>query len=181
MKTVNKSELLARLELMVEHHLNEATVKYQQSTMAVLAAPSANGGWSIAQCLAHLNTYGNYYLLKIGEGLRNFSGEPANTFKSSWLGAYFTNMMDPSKSLKKYKAAQIHVPAPVLDADAVVATFIVQQEALLSYLRLASGVDLNAIKIPISIAKLISLNLGDVFQFVVTHNERHIQQANRNL
>ena len=181
MKTVDQSTLLAQLELMVTHHLNEVRVKFQPSTMAILAAPSANGGWSIVQCLAHLNTYGNYYLPKIEQGLRNFSGQPTNTFKSGWLGAYFTNMMDPTKSSKKYKAARLHVPAPIVDAHAVVAEFILQQEALLGYLRLAAKVDLNAIKIPVSIAKLIHLKLGDVLQFMITHNERHIQQANRNL
>lgn len=181
MKTVNKNELLSKMELMVEHHLNEAIVKFQPSTIAILERPSTNGGWSIVQCLAHLNTYGEYYLPKIENGLNNFSGKPSATFKSTWLGNYFINMMDPSKNVKKYKAARLHVPAPVLDAQIVVATFIHQQEVLLRYLKLAAAVDLNAIRIPISITKLISLRLGDVFQFVITHNERHILQAGRNL
>ncbi len=181
MKTVNKNELLASLASMVERHLNEATLKFKPNTITVLEAPASNGGWSIVQCLEHLNTYGNYYLPRIEKGLHNFSGQPADTFKSSWLGTYFTNMMDVSKGAKKYRAAHLHVPAPILDAEVVVEAFIRQQQALMGYLRLASNVDLNAIKIPISIAKLINLKLGDVLQFMVMHNERHMQQASRNL
>lgn len=74
MKTVNKNELLASLALMVERHLNEATLKFRPNTITVLKAPASNGGWSIVQCLEHLNTYGNYYLPRIEKGLHNFSG-----------------------------------------------------------------------------------------------------------
>lgn len=49
-------------------------------------------------------------------------------------------MMDVSKGAKKYKAAHLHVPAPILDAEVVVETFIRQQQALMGYLRLASNV-----------------------------------------
>lgn len=181
MKTVNKNELLAKLTLMVERHLDEATFKFKPNATAILTAPASNGGWSIVQCLEHLNTYGNYYLPRIEKGLHSFSGQPTDTFKSSWLGMYFTNMMDVSKGTKKYKAARLHVPVPLLDAQVVLAEFVRQQQALLGYLRLAANVDLNAIKIPISIAKLINLKLGDVLQFMVMHNERHLQQASRNL
>jgi hypothetical protein len=62
-----------------------------------------------------------------------------------------------------------------------VSEFLDQQEKLLQYLKQARNYNINKIKIPISIAKFIKLNLGDVFQFIVAHDERHIQQANRNL
>lgn len=78
------------------------------------------------------------------------------------------------------KALKGHIPATQLNSYAVVAEFIQQQEKLLIYLRQARKADLD-IRIPITITKLIRLKLGDVFQFLIMHDERHIQQANRNL
>jgi len=43
----------------------------------------------------------------------------------------------------------------------------------------AKSVDLNAVRISISIAKFIKLKLGDVFMFLIAHNLRHVKQAER--
>ena len=182
METVNTKHLLETLENRVESHLEVAVRRFQNLSEQALLQPAANGGWSIAQCLQHLNSYGDFYLPQIEKGLEKFSNRlPKNTFKSSWLGHYFIQMMEPATGKKKYKAFKGHIPAAELDAYAVVATFIQQQEKLLNFLKKAEKVDLNAVRIPISITRLIKLKLGDVFQFIIAHNERHIQQAMRNV
>lgn len=182
METIQKVQLLDTLENRVESHLQQAIYQFQNMNEHDLLRPALDGGWSIAQCLEHLNSYGHYYLPKIREGLqKNHPVPPKNDFKSSWLGHYFIQMMEPNTGKKKYKAFKGHIPAPELDAYAVVADFIQQQETLLGLLRKARSTDLNAVKIPISIARLIKLKLGDVFQFIIAHNERHVQQALRNL
>jgi hypothetical protein len=79
------------------------------------------------------------------------------------------------------KAFKDHVPPANLDAYAEVAEFIRQQEQLLIYLKKSRKNDLNRIKISVSIAKWLKLKLGDVFRFIIAHNERHILQARRNL
>jgi len=182
METLPKEQLLNRLENLVDGHLQQAIQHFQNMTTHNLLQPAANGGWSIAQCLDHLNSYGHYYLPKIQQGItKNVHLKPKDTFTSSRLGAYFIKMMDPETSKKKYKAFKGHIPAPDLDAYAVVAEFIQQQENLLIYLKEARSADLNAIRIPISIARFITLKLGDVFQFIIAHDERHIRQAMRNV
>lgn len=180
MKPVNKYLLLENLETRVERHLADAVKIFQNLPESILLKPSATGGWSIAQCLEHLNRYGNYYLPQIQKGLdKKISG--GNTFKSTWLGNYFTKMMEPSTGAKKVKAFKDYVPPVQLNAHAVVAEFIGQQETLLGYLKQARATDLNAVKIPVSIAKWIRLRLGDVFRFIIAHNERHMVQAKRNI
>ncbi|MCB0619155.1 MAG: hypothetical protein KDC41_10725, partial [Saprospiraceae bacterium] len=64
------------------------------------------------------------------------------------------------------KAFKGHIPERDLDAPAVIAEFIQQQETLLKLIRKARQVDLRAIRIPISLTSLIRLKLGDVFQFL---------------
>jgi len=182
MKPVNKEQFLSTLENKVENHLQEAIRVFQNINEETLLRPAANGGWSITQCLDHLNSYGQYYLPYIQKGLnKNINSINPDTFQSSWLGNYFTRLMDPATGKKKQKAAKIHLPTPNLNAHAVVAEFIQQQETLLAYIKQLRQVDLNKIKIPVSILKWIKLNLGDVLQFLIAHNERHLQQAKKNL
>lgn len=182
METFSKKQLLNSLENRVDDHLQQALRHFQNLSEQQLLQPSSTGGWSIAQCLDHLNSYGHYYLPKIQAGMAKNAHRPSkDTFKSSWLGAYFIKMMDPETGKKKYKAFKGHIPTSNLDAYAVVAEFIQQQENLLVYLKQARSTDLNAIRIPISISRFITLKLGDVFQFIIAHDERHIRQAMRNL
>lgn len=180
MTTPSALNLIDSLEDQVENHLNEAVRVFQNLSSEELLKPAANGGWSIAQCLWHLNSYGDYYLPQIKSGLaKNYPANPA--FKSTWLGNYFTRLMQPGANMKKFKAFKNHVPPEEMDADKVVAEFIQQQEQLLMYLKQARQTDMNRIRIPISILKWMKLKLGDVFRFIIAHDERHLQQAKRNL
>jgi hypothetical protein len=182
MEPVKKSELLSKLETTVEKHLRESVSIFQNLDSDVLLAPSESGGWSIAQCLEHLNSYGQFYLPAIGQAINRSQRNAADElFKSTWLGDYFTKIMDPQTGKKKYKAFKNHVPIVQLDAHAVVAEFIEQQETTLRYLRQARDFNLNDIRIPLSIFKWVTFKLGDAFRFIIAHNERHIQQAKRNL
>jgi hypothetical protein len=181
MNPVKKEDVLQLLESKVEEHLQEAIRVFQNLDDKTLLRPSASGGWSIAQCLEHLNSYGHYYLPCIQKALEKSSNHFPPEFKSTWLGNYFTKLMDPSSGKKKFKAFKDHIPSVHLEASEVVAEFIRQQELLLQYLRRARTADLNSPAIPISIFKWIKLKPGDVLQFVIAHNERHLQQARRNL
>ncbi len=182
MKSINKEGLLNKLENKVESQLKEIIEVYQNQDEAILIRQSTTGGWSIAQCFQHLNTYGYFYLPQIKKGMdKQITDISTTTFKSSRLGNYFTNLMEPGTSMKKMKAFRNHIPDKDLDAHAVVAEFIQQQETLLAYLKIAITKNLETIKIPVSISKFIKLRLGDVLQFIVAHNARHLQQAQRNL
>lgn len=181
METISKAILLDQLETRVESHLKTVISSFQNLNEEVLLKPASNGGWSIAQCLEHLNSYGRYYLPAIQKGINSSKDVLALTFKSSWLGAYFTRLMEPGGKSKAMKAPKEHSPAPELDASKVIAEFIEQQEWLIALIRRSAVKDIGKIRVSISIAKWIRLKLGDVFGFLVAHNERHIQQAMRNL
>jgi len=182
--TTNKLELLKQLSATTERHLRETTSLFQNLSDEKLLSPSASGGWSIAQCLAHLNSYGDYYLPEIKKAIdrkRIHHVDNDEVFNSTWLGNYFTRIMDPSTGKKKFKAFKNHVPSKMLDAHVVVSRYIEQQEGLLHYLDESKYVDINDARVPLSIFKLITFKLGDAFRFIIAHKERHMQQAKRNL
>ncbi len=174
------TKLLNILEKQAEEDLSVAITHFQNMSPQVLLQPSQNGGWSIAECLWHLNSYAHFYYPLISKTLNTQTVNPIPEFKSGWLGAYFTRMMQ-EQNTKKYAAFKNHIPPGQLDSHATVAEFIKQQEQFIDLIRQAAQYDLNAIRIPISITSIVKLKLGDVLQFISAHNRRHINQARRNL
>jgi hypothetical protein len=141
--------------------------------------------WSIAQCLEHLNSYGHYYIpLLEATVLAGENGHIAATsrFRSGWLGNYFANSMQPKADgsiALKMKAVKNHTPASNLDASAVLAIFLEQQQAILNVLEHAKRVNIQKLRVPISIARFIRLSVGDTFRFLIAHEHRHVLQARR--
>jgi hypothetical protein len=169
---------LSGLEDQVEKHLSVVVEKYQNLSAGALTQRPPDGGWSVAECLWHLNSYGDYYLPKIEQGLTKGTTATAR-FTSTWLGAYFTRIMQPGPGMKKMKAFKDHRPPLDIDPHKVVAQFIQHQEVWLKIFRRARSADMNQIRIGISILPWLKLKLGDVFQFAIAHQERHMQQAER--
>ena len=181
MNAQSANHLLDNLEKQVENHLQRAIVVLQNLSEAELNRPATNGGWSVTQCLWHLNSYGDYYLPAIKRGLIAAPKSNNGFFKSGWLGGFFTKLMMPKENATKFKAAPQHTPPLQLPAAEIVAEFIRQQEELIQLLRKSRNLDIENTRVPISISQWVRLKMGDVFQFLIAHNERHLQQAQRNI
>jgi hypothetical protein len=181
MKPKENSVFLRELKDQTANHILQAKERFAVLNKDQLTKKANNDGWSIVECLEHLNTYSDYYLPEISKKLGMGNTKSVQSFKSGWLGNFFVNMMNPEKGNKKYNAAPKHIPVINKDADTIVNDFIKNQERLLDLLTNSQNINLNKVRIPISINRLIKLKLGDIFSFLVMHNERHVQQALRNL
>lgn len=175
-----KSDLLNMLTKNVRLQLEDVTGKYDLLPPDMLNKSAIDGGWSIAQCLEHLNTYSAYYLSLIKSAIQRYNHE--NTvYKSTLLGAYLNSLMGDDGGGKKYKAKPRHQPAAILNAREVVERFKHYQVELLQYVREAEKTDLNKGRLPVSINPFLKLSLGDVLVFMELHQKRHLAQAARNL
>ncbi len=187
MPVYNTEKLLGYLSDHTESFLNKAVTEWQTLPHGVFSHKVSDEKWSANQCLAHLNSYGRYYLPQIENAIhiaRQQASDPADTFTAGWLGNYFTNMMLTDASgvpTKKMSSPKDHDPRVQEDSHKVIAEFIEQQEKMIELLNDAKLIDINAVRIPISIAKFIKLKLGDTFLFLIAHNYRHILQAGRAL
>jgi len=182
MKAIDQNSFLLKLEIELEQQLTEVLGIFQNLPEEVLTKPSSSGGWSISECMEHLNTYAAYYQPRIRKALEKM--EHANTpvfFKHTWLGQYFINMMNADKSPRKFKAIKKHRPLNSKNSHEVIAEFIHHLEDLLSLLKTSSTKNLNKGSVSTSLSAFIRINTGDALQFLLTHNQRHLQQACRNL
>ena len=179
------AQLLEELTRKTENFLQKAVSEWQMLPGEVLSTPPAPGAWSAAQCIEHLNIYGRYYLPAMEKAIqraKQSGSRAAGRFRPGWLGAYFTRLMQPladGQVKTRMKAPLNAVPSAQPDARAMVAEFIDQQEMLLKLLGAAASVNLDDVRIPISIAPWIRLKLGDTFLFLTAHIQRHMTQAER--
>jgi DinB superfamily len=185
--THNTTQLLLKLHERTESILQKAISEWQMLPAESLATQPASDKWTAAQCLEHLNIYGHHYLPAIDKAIQaaKLSGNlPVASFSPGWLGAYFTQLMapQPDGSLKKkMRSPKEAVPSAAPDPVTTLAEFIEQQEHMLQLLEAAKSVNLNTVRVPISLTPWIRLKLGDTFGFVVAHVERHVVQAERGL
>ncbi len=140
--------------------------------------------WSIVQILEHLNAYGRYYLPAIEREMAFRSKGVPSWFNTGFLGNYFTNSMKPANVFEvknKMKAMKAYSFPNSLNVDTVMKEFEEQQQKLIQLLELARERDLNSIRIPVTITKMLKFKLGDVFRFLIAHEQRHMIQARNTL
>ncbi|HEY8397391.1 MAG TPA: DinB family protein [Flavihumibacter sp.] len=184
MKALIATDLLQHLKEESVALLDQIDAMYQHTPLELLETNDGPNRWNTLQVLEHLNTYYRYYIPLIEKAMAEASNKqagPSKHFKPGWLGGYFTKSMLPrqGKVTNKIKAMKAHSPSPDLDKERVMTEFMQWQRQFILLIERGRQVDLNKIRIPISIAQFIKLKLGDVFMFIAAHNQRHWVQIEK--
>ncbi|HEY1115247.1 MAG TPA: DinB family protein [Chitinophagaceae bacterium] len=140
--------------------------------------------WSVVQVLEHMNAYGRHYIPAIDRAIAIKSAEPSVWFTPGTFGNYFTKSMKPTNVYEiknKMKTMKAYSFPNSLNVEKVLQEFLGQQDRLIQLMDLARSRDLNSIRIPITVSKLVKLKLGDVFRFLIAHEQRHMIQARNTL
>jgi hypothetical protein len=156
------------------------TVEHKFKRLSQIDLNFKTNGWSINECIEHLNTADDHYIelfeLRLASAIVI---EPSNEFKFGLFGNYFTKSMKPKpdgtipskiKTLSKFE--------PKSDRIAIcIEVFLKDQYKMLEILEKCRTVDLNKLKVHSAIGKIINFKMGDALRVVVAHNQRHILQA----
>ncbi|HYH14404.1 MAG TPA: DinB family protein, partial [Flavisolibacter sp.] len=105
-------------------------------------------------------------------------------FESGFWGEKFTKMMKPTNVYQvknKMKAMKAYTFSNNLNIDTVLKEFIGHQDKLTQLLELAKSRDLNNIRIATTLTNLVKLKIGDMFRFLIAHEQRHMIQARNTL
>ena len=183
MKKFKSEDLINQLQADVRQ-LQAAASHLQLADPVKLSYPPEEGKWSVTQVLEHLNMYNRYYLPAIERAMVHIPKEVNAWFIPGLLGNYFTNMMMPKDVYEirnKMKTMKSYAPVRGVNVEAVFKEFNEHQQKLIQLLETARKRNLEQIRIPITISKLIKLKLGDTFRFVIAHEQRHMIQARNTL
>ncbi|KUG06080.1 DinB family protein [Solirubrum puertoriconensis] len=165
--------------------LQAAVRRLQQTTEAELAPLSSEvlnyksnaQSWSVFECLEHLNRYSRYYLPAFEKAMQHPQRSSAEV-GYSWLGKKSLEVVRPGNG-KASKTVKHMNPAGSQLSRGVLEEFLQHQSRLLAVLAAAHTADLNRKAVPVEFFRLLKLRLGEALEFVVLHEERHVQQAQR--
>lgn len=132
--------------------------------------------WSILECFEHLNRYNRYYLQAIEKAFERSGPFVDEEIKSTWIGKKSIAMMEPSNRKKQKTFRHMNPLNSALTSD-VLDHFLNDQNRLLTLLEKAKHININSKLIPIEFFRLLKMNIGEGFQFVVVHQHRHVLQA----
>lgn len=164
--------------------LIDAAQFFKGADKVKLAYSKEEGKWSVVQILEHLNAYHRYYLPEIEKAMAVKTENVSAWFNSGVWGEKFVKSMKPTNVYEiknKMRAMKKYTFPNSLNVDTVLNEFVEHNNKLLQLLELARSRDLNTIRIPITLTKLVKLKLGDALRFLVAHEQRHMIQARNTL
>ncbi|MFL5811711.1 MAG: DinB family protein [Flavisolibacter sp.] len=138
------------------------------------------GTWSVAQVIDHLNRYSKHYLPLIEKSMIHIPRQTNAWFVSGFWGNYFTKLTMPKNVYEvknRMKTGKVFSPEKSVNVQAVFNEFIQHQNKLLQLLEVAKRRNLNTIHIPVTFGRFFRFRLGDIFRYLVAHQQRHMIQA----
>lgn len=171
------TELLDRIEL-----TKASTQPFLRLTDEQLNFKPDSSKWSITQIFGHLNITHDIYIRRILTRITLAPDVKGEQFNSSWLGEWIYQKIMPRAdgSVFKLKASKSHCLADdEQHGKEVLLKFLQHCDALDDIVRHVSTKDLQRIRIPFSVTRLLYWRLGDNLRYLVAHNERHLLQAHR--
>jgi len=179
-KLVTSAELQQRLA----HILDTVEREFRPLTAEQLRTKPANGGWSIVECLQHLNLAERFYIRQLQHKVDKLGLVQHNpddqVIESGLVGRLLIRIVDP-KSKTKFPAPGVVRPRTATDLDPadVMGQFVELQTLLRSLLDKAVYLDWNRDKTSTLFGSWLKIRVGDMVLMLVAHTERHMAQAMR--
>jgi hypothetical protein len=150
-----------------------------QPPAAKASAGRPRVGWSVAQCIDHLNVTARMYLPVLDEGIANAIrqgqyGEGPYTYW--WLARMFVRMLEPPPPFRTKTPAAFQ-PPPGRTRREIMAAFRAYQVQYIDRLRQANGLDLARARTRSPVASWLVFPLGCGFAAMAAHERRHLWQA----
>lgn len=175
-QSISKQAFLAQLAARNEHNRQVVETLFLPLNQAERSWQPEPGEWSVDQCFQHLIL--SFEAISPNTAAALNKPEPANSdglFRHGWLARKtMDRQFDPdhkSGTVKKFNPPATYSPD-------ILTRWLAQQERLGEMIQQAAQADLQA-KCWIIKGLPIRYNLGDYLRAFVSHDELHIDQANR--
>jgi hypothetical protein len=141
----------------------------------------SEGGWSVGECIGHLNATARTYLDKMPAAIaaaraQGLTGE--GPVKRGWFGRMFLWALEPPAKIK-VKAPQAFLPSPGLGKDETMREFREIRGRLGELMEASGDLDWSRVTMPLPTIPRFKLRLGEVFAVLLAHERRHLWQMQR--
>ncbi|HUL02661.1 MAG TPA: DinB family protein [Gemmatimonadales bacterium] len=136
-------------------------------------------GWSVAECVAHLNLMDEAMLPRIDAAIleaQTAGTDPARRYRRDVVGWLLSYSLDPPSRVRT-RTTPPFVPASTGSRETVLSRFMDLRVDLGHRLEAASGLDLNRVRVRSPINAKLSYNLYSAFRVIAAHERRHLWQA----
>jgi hypothetical protein len=137
--------------------------------------------WSVAQCLDHLIRINSTYfpqLEVIERGGYQRTWRDRLPFLGRWFASLVLRAVAPTSERRFKTARHVEPSASAIGGD-IVARFGVHQQELSAHMAKAGTRDSRTIVIRSPVAPVVFYSMLDAFRIIVTHERRHLLQAQR--
>lgn len=141
------------------------------------------GGWSAAECIAHLNLTAEAYLPGLDEAIRDArsaGGAPPKRIRKDFFGWIIWKSSAPDARFK-VKTTPAFIPTAEASREALIADFERLQKELLDRISLADGLPVHRAKVRSVFDSRVSYSLFSALSILAVHEHRHLGQAERAL
>ena len=137
--------------------------------------------WSIAQCLEHLKAassgFNSYFVEALTRGRRRYATASPPAYRPTFMGRWLIKHVEP-ESARKLRAPKIFKPS-TSNVQHALQDFLDQQQTFLKFVGETTGIDYNRTRLRSPVTPLIRYSLADAYVITVSHEQRHLQQAQR--
>lgn len=141
----------------------------------------AEGAWSIAECIAHLNKANSLYIPNLEAGFAHARQMQwfarGGNVRAGFLERWFANRQEPPYRLRVKAPAKFRPSAGRYERDAILAQWVAIHQRLLELIRSDSDLDWNKVKIVSPVASWLKISAIGVFAIIAAHDRRHLWQA----
>lgn len=171
------------------HPLESALERQTAAGLALLeragpdaATRPAAGGWSVLECLDHLNKTAEASRALTAAALAGAAPlpEPRSSYRVRWWLRLMLREMEPPARLKTRTRAAF-APPEALEPGVVRAAFAARHEALSRQLHDLARYDLDRLRVRSPFAAYLRYSLYEWWLLLLAHERRHLWQAERAL
>ncbi len=186
-KTTMANALSYEQQITLWNRIHQAIENLQQLPEAILTQRPSAKAWSVAEVIAHMyHAYMPHYDQQLERVLQQAKDNPQGTtkMKPSWRASLMWKMMRPKEGKRpfKMKTFKRFEPKPAdLQGLAIIPKYLEAHKKMKAHLLASREVDSGSLKLPSAIGPLVSFTLPEAFEFLLSHEQRHLQQIHDTL
>lgn len=176
---MTQQDLLIHLENELRATLQDIRTQFAPLNQEALRFRQTPETWNVLECLAHLNQFADDYIPGINRAIHRAKARrwtPAVTVRYTARGRRLLRRGNPDRQKLFRTGKRYNFGHQPIDHE-VVKSLIIKCEQLLRILQAAKDVDLNRPSVEKVNAWFGRYTLGNLLEFLVLHNRRHLQQA----
>jgi hypothetical protein len=167
----------------LRENLRQVELMFESLTIGQLQHHPAQGRWSAAECIAHLNLSNRAYLPLLDSAIGQLREKKVlgrGPFHLNWNARLLKYWLEPPSRLRLPTSAPFQ-PMAVKDPAAALGEFQTIGKALEEKLDSARGLALDGAKIVSPFAENVKYNAYSAFALIAANNRRHLWQAGQAL